>query len=160
MERGQTIEVLNYYADIPRHIKALRAESAVLEQEYDTYTGSALNGMPHSGQVTSPVENAVERLEDKEIKAKLDEIAVRITVLQADRQNIAGQINRLYSVYKALILERFLYGHTWEATAAKLSYSRRQAMRVQEKALERLGQLLDDMPMAGEILTRARDARI
>jgi len=160
MMQGDTVTVLEYYGEIPRKMRAIRREALELGDSYNVLRGATLDGMPYSrtpGDSTAAV--AVRAAADG-TKERLRELEARRIVLKGDGERIREQLDRLKNVYKTILICRYVNGHKWRQVAWKVGYSEVQAKRLARRAVERLGELMDDMPMAEEILSRARDARV
>ena len=90
---------------------------------------------------------------------RLEEIAVRDHVLIVDRENIRGCLDVLKGEYKKLIFAKYRDKYSWARIAASNGIPDRTARWQHDKALDRLGEALEEVPMADELLGRASRAR-
>lgn len=158
MTAAEAETIIKYYADIAGQQRALQRERAWLEDDYNPLRGNAPDGMPHAAGNGDKTADMAMRMVDTDTARRLRELDVRGEVLRTDKEAIRGALDRLCSRHKEVLAARYIDGHTWEFTACRAGLSRRQAIRVSAAALTRLGVVLADVPMAGEILARARDA--
>lgn len=158
MTAAEAETIVRYYADIAGQQRALQREYAWLEAEYNPLRGNALDGMPHAAGNGDKTADMALRMAETDAARRMRELEVRGGVLCGDKAAIRDALDRLCSRHKEVLISRYVDGHTWEFTAGRAGLSRRQAIRVSAAALTRLGLLLDDVPLAGEILARARDA--
>lgn len=159
MRRRDVKRVIAYYFGIP----AMRAELAVereeLEDEYDGLRGTAYDGAPHSSTPGKPTEELAARVDARNVWNRLEEIAVRDHVLIVDRENIRGCLDVLKGEYKKLIFAKYRDKYSWARIAASNGVPDRTARWQHDKALDRLGEALEEVPMADELLGRASRAR-
>ena len=159
MRRKDVKRVIAYYFGIP----AMRAELAVereeLEDEYDGLRGTAYDGAPHSSTPGKPTEELAARVDARNVWNRLEEIAVRDHVLIVDRENIRGCLDVLKGEYKKLIFAKYRDKYSWARIAASNGVPDRTARWQHDKALDRLGEALEEVPMADELLGRASRAR-
>ena len=159
MRRKDVKRVIAYYFGIP----AMRAELAVereeLEDEYDGLRGTAYDGAPHSSTPGKPTEELAARVDARNVWNRLEEIAVRDHVLIVDRENIQGCLDVLKGEYKKLIFAKYRDKYSWARIAASNGVPDRTARWQHDKALDRLGEALEEVPMADELLGRASRAR-
>lgn len=151
--------IIKYYADIAGQQRAIVRERMTLDAEYNPLRGNALDGMPHAAGNGDKTADIALKLADTDTDRRLRELDVREDVLKGDKAAIRCALDRLNSRHKEVLAARYIDGHTWEFTACRAGLSRRQTIRVSVAALGRLGAVLEDAPMAAEILARARDAR-
>ena len=159
MRRKDVKRVIAYYFGIP----AMRAELAVerdeLEDEYDGLRGTAYDGAPHSSTPGKPTEELAAQVDARNVWNRLEEIAVRDHVLIVDRENIRGCLDVLKGEYKKLIFAKYRDKYSWARIAASNGVPDRTARWQHDKALDRLGEALEEVPMADELLGRASRAR-
>ena len=150
--------IVKYYADLAGQQRAIVRERVELDAQYCPLRGNAPDGTPHAATNGDTTADAALKLADTDVARRLRELDVREEVLKSDKAAIRAALDRLNSRHKELLAMRYIDGHTWEYTAWRVGLSRRQAIRVSTVALTRAGAVLEDMPQAGEILARARDA--
>ena len=159
MTTAEAETIIRYYADIAGQQRTIARERAELEASYDPLHGNAPDGMPHAaGNGDSTAEKAL-KMAETDTARRLCELDVRAGILADDGAVIRAALDRLNSRHKTLLVTRYIDGHNWEFVACRVGLSRRQTIRVSVVALGRLGAVLEDAPMAAEILARARDAR-
>ncbi len=160
MRRKDVKTVIAYYYGIPAMRAELAVERAELENEYNGLRGTSLDGMPHSPMPGKPTEELAERVVTKNVWGRLEAISVRVRVLETDLEKIQGCLDALKGEYKRLILYHYQNGYSWAKIALKFGVPERTIYRMNDKALDRLGELLEETPMVEEILGRASRARV
>ena len=160
MRRRDVKTVIAYYFEIPDMRKGFTAERARLESEYDGLRGTSYDGVPHSSTPGKPVEELAERADAGNVWGKLEAVAVRVHVLEADREKIQDCLNAINGEYTRLILYRYRDKYSWVKIGVKLGITERTAKRWGERALDRLGEALEEVSMPDEILSRASRARV
>ena len=149
MRRKDVKTIIAYFYGIPAMRRMLADEQAELEDEYNGLRGTSYDGMPHSSMPGKPVEKLAERA-----------VAVRLHVLETDREKIQDCLNAINGEYTRLILYRYRDKYSWVKIAVMLGVTERTAKRRGEKALDRLGEALEEVSMPDEILGRASRARV
>ena len=81
-------------------------------------------------------------------------------MLEADREKIQDCMNAINSEYTRIIFYRYRDKYSWVKIAVMLGVTERTAKRRGEKALDRLGEALEEVSMPDEILGRASRARV
>ena len=104
MRRKDVKTILAYFYGIPAQRRLLDQERAELEDEYNGLRGMALDGMPHSSTPGKPVEELAERVDAGNVWGKLEAVAVRVHVLETDREKIQDCLNAINGEYTRLIL--------------------------------------------------------
>lgn len=158
MRRKDVKTIIAYFYGIPEQRRLLDQERAELEGEYNGLRGMSLDGMPHSPTPGKPVEELYERVDAGNVRGKLEAVAVRVHVLETDREKIQDCLNVINGEYTRLILYRYRDKYSWVKIAVKLGITERTAKRWGEKALNRLGEALEEVSMLDEILGRASRA--
>ena len=160
MRRKDVKRVIAYYFGIP----AMRAELAVereeLEDEYDGLRGTAYDGAPHSSTPGKPTEELAARVDARNVWNRLEEISVKDRVLVMDRDVIQGCLDVIKGEYKRLIFSKHKDRCSWARMAVQNGVPDRTIRRWYDKALDRLGEALEEAPMGDEILGRASRARV
>ena len=160
MRRKDVKTVITYYFGIPAMRVLLADERAELEDEYNGLHGTAVDGMPHSSMPGRQVETLAERASERNVRNRLEEISVRDRVLVMDREMIQGCLDILKGEYKRLIFFRYRDRYSWARLSVQNSVPDRTIRRWHDKALDRLGEALEEVPMADELLSRASRARV
>ena len=99
MRRKDVKTIIAYFFGIPAMRRMLADEQAELEDEYNGLRGTSYDGMPHSSMPGKPVEKLVERAVAGNVRGKLEAVAVRLHVLEADQEKIQDCIFQFYSPY-------------------------------------------------------------
>ena len=160
MRRKDVKTIIAYFYGIPAMWRMLADEQAELEDEYDGLRGTSYDGAPHSSTPGKPTEELAARVDARNVWNRLEEIAVRDHVLIVDRENIRGCLDVLKGEYKKLIFAKYRDKYSWVKIAVMLGVTERTAKRRGEKALDRLGEALEEVSMPDEILGRASRARV
>ena len=160
MRRKDVKTIIAYFYGIPAMRRMLADEQAELEDEYNGLRGTSYDGMPHSSTPGKPVEKLAERAVAGNVWGKLEAVAVRLHVLEADREKIQDCMNAINSEYTRIIFYRYRDKYSWVKIAVMLGVTERTAKRRGEKALDRLGEALEEVSMPDEILGRASRARV
>lgn len=161
MKQKDARAIMMYYGSIDEMVKLLEAERAGLEDQYYNAMGAAAaDGLPHSNSPGKPVEAMAIHAAEKGAGDRLREIDTRLEALRADDATIRCCVDGLCGRYKLLLVMRYLYRYTWGKIAVKMEVPDSTARNWHERALGAVGQALDDMPMAAELLARASRARV
>ena len=159
MRIGDGEAFVMYYHGIPGMIRLLKEERSSLEDEYSGLRATRIDGLPHGPGAGDPTAALAERAEEKGLQNRLCEIDVRLQILSGDRAAIRGSLDALRSEYKQAIFMRCLNGYSWSRIAAEMGVPDSTARHRYRRAIERLGEELEDTPMVDELLRRARRAR-
>lgn len=159
MRRETVKHIVLYYGEIQGTLKLLKQERDELEDEYNGIGGVAMDGMPHNSAPGKPTEALAARAIENGTAERLQEIAVKIAVLEGDAAIIRGCLDDLSGKYKRVIFLRDLHRYSWARLAAKMGVPDSTARNWHDKAVDRLGGMLDDVPMVDEIAARASRAR-
>ena len=159
MRRKDVKTIIEYFYGIPQQRRLLDQERAELEAEYNGLRGTSYDGVPHSSTPGKPTEEMVARVDARNVRNRLEEIAVRDHVLIVDRDNIQGCLDVLKGEYKKLIFARYRDRYSWARIAVSTGVPDRTARWQHEKALDRMGEALEEVPMVDELLGRASRAR-
>ena len=159
MRRRDVKTVIAYYFGIPVIRALLADERAELEDEYDGLRGMAYDGAPHSSTPGKPTEALAVLVDARNVRNRLEEIAVRDHVLVMDREKIQGCLDVLKGEYKRLIFARYRDKYSWARIAVQNGVPDRTVRWQHDKAVDRLGEALEEVPMADELLGRASRAR-
>ena len=158
--RSETVKhIVKYYGGIPEAIKLLKRERDALEDEYNGLGGLAMDGMPHSSAPGNPTEALAVRVIENGVKNRLQEIGVQVEVLEGDAANIRGALDAVNGKYKSVIIMRLIRGYSWTKISGKLGVPDSTARNWHGRAVERLGEVLEEVPMVDELAERATRAR-
>ena len=138
MRRKDVKTIIAYFYGIPAMWQMLADEQAELEDEYNGLRGTSYDGMPHSSTPGKPVEKLAERAVAGNVWGKLEAVAVRLHVLETDREKIQDCMNAINSEYTRIIFYRYRDKYSWVKIAVMLGVTERTAKRRGEKALDRL----------------------
>lgn len=159
MRRNGAENIVLYYKAIPGMTKLLKQERAELEDDYNSLRGTSYDGMPHGSTPGKPTEEQAVRLAEKGVYDRLQEIVVRLEVLDADAATIRRAMDDMSSKYKSLLMMKLLRGYSWGKISVRLSVPDSTARYWYGMALDRLAGILDEGPMADELEARASRAR-
>ena len=160
MQKNQVETIIMYYHEIPGMMKLLRQEWTDLEEEYCGLRGTPMDGLPRGSTPGNPTIALVERAEEKGIRSRLQEIEVKMQVIDADKAMIRGCLDALRGKYKRLLFMRYSGGYSWARISAEIGVPDSTARNWYNRAVERLGEALEDVPMVEEIIGRASRARV
>lgn len=160
MRRKDVKTIIAYYFGIPAMRVLLADERAELEDEYNGLHGTSLDGAPHSSTPGNPTEALAVRVDARNVWSRLEEISVKDRVLVMDRDIIQGCLDALKGEYKRLIFSRYRDGYSWARIEAHTGVPDRTIRRQHDRAMDRLGEALEEAPMSDEILGRASRARV
>ncbi len=160
MRRRDVKTIIAYYFEIPDIRKGFTAERARLEREYDGLRGTSYDGVPHSSTPGKPTEELAAKMEANNTWGRIQEIGVKVQVLQADEAAIRGCMDALNGRYRSLLNMRYFCRYRWAKISVSLDTPEATVRRWNDKAIDRLGELLDDAPMVEELLGRASRARV
>lgn len=160
MRRKDVKTVIAYYFGIPAMRVLLAEERTELEDEYNSLHGTSVDGAPHSSAPGNPTEALAVRVDARNVWNRLEEISVRDRVLVMDREIIQGCLDVMKGEYKRLIFSRYRDRCSWARLAVQSGVPDRTVRRWHDKAVDRLGEALEEVPMADELLGRASRARV
>lgn len=160
MRRKDVKMAIAYYFEIPAMRREFAAERAGLESEYDGLRGTSYDGVGHSSMPGKPTEALAEKMVEKNTWARIQEIGVKVQVLQADEATIRGCMDALNGRYKSLLSMKYFRRYSWAKISASLGVPEGTARHWNDNAVDRLGELLEDTPMVEELLGRASRARV
>ena len=160
MRRADVKTVIAYYFEIPAMRMEFAAERARLESEYNGLRGTSYDGVPHSSMPGKPTEELAAKMEADNTWGRIQEIGVKVQVLQADEAAIRGCVDALNGRYKSLLSMKYFRRYSWAKISSSLGAPEATARRWNDQAVDRLGELLEDTPMVEELLGRASRARV
>ena len=151
--------VMQYCGQIKAMRRILRKEREELESGYNTIHGTGMDGMPKAPGAGDVVGETATRLAEEGVADRLQELDVRDEVLRQDMEDIGRALRVLRDVYSQALTMHYRDRHKWREVAGIMKYSESHILRLRRRALEMLGEQLEAVPMAEELLARARDAR-
>ena len=152
--------IVQYYHAIPEMQKLLRQEGRDIQDEYYGLPGIQMDGMPHGTAPGKPVEAAAIAIMESGVDVRLREIENRLQELDADRRTIQDAIDQINGRYKNILNLRYAYRYSWGKISVQMGVPDSTARHWNDKALYRLGKVLDDAPEITGILNRASRARV
>lgn len=155
----QAKQVLLYMGDMKAQKKQILREKNEIEQNYSCLRSQKLDGMPRGSSEVSAVAVAAELMDAEGDGDRLRELQERERVLTADEKLIRGVLDRMRAVYKILMLETYVYKHSWEMVSRRVNYSVTSCKRLRNDGLKRFAEILEGVPGADGVADRARDAR-
>ena len=90
---------------------------------------------------------------------RLAEIAEAERVLSGDEACIRACLDALNGKYKEVIVMRYVRGYSWAKISARLGTADSTARDWHTRAMERLGEVLEELPEAEALARRASRAR-
>lgn len=163
MRYGSVKHIALYYKAIPGMLRLLRQERAELEGDYYGLRGLAWNGMPRGsspGKPTGkPTEESGLRALENGVSERLAEIAEAERVLSGDEACIRACLDALSGKYKEVIVMRYVRGYSWAKISARMGTADSTARDWHTRAMERLGEVLEELPEAEALARRASRAR-
>lgn len=160
MKHGKTETIVRYYHQIPEMVRLLQGERADLEGQYNPLGAMNMDGMPGGSEPGKPVESLALALDNRGCWDRLQEIDVKLQVLAADAETIRGCLDSISGRYKRILTMRYEYGYNWVKISMRLGAPESSVRRWGARALQRLGEVMDDAPMVEELLGRASRARV
>ena len=120
MREKNVKEIVRYYYEIPEMVRLLKTEQREQESLYDTLKGTGGDGMPGGGGPGKPVEAAVIRLDERGVYERLQEIHVRLLVLEGDAAAVRGCLDGLSGKYKSILQLRHKCHHSWANISVRM----------------------------------------
>lgn len=148
-----------YYKAIPGMLRLLKQEREELEQEYNGLRGVEADGMPHGSSPGKPTEMMGLRALENGVGERLREIGDRERELTADAANIRACLDTLNDKYKQVLLMRYVFGYSWGKVSVRLNTPDSTARNWHDRAMERFGEALEELPGAADLVARASRAR-
>lgn len=159
MRRETVKHIVLYYKNIPGMLRLLRQERGELENEYNGMGGMAMDGMPHGSAPGKPTETLAGWAIENGTGERLQEIAVKMAVLEGDAAAIRGCLDALNGKYKQVVFLRYIHGYSWARLSVKMGVPDSTARNWHDKAMDRLAEALDDVPTSNGLADRASRAR-
>ena len=146
--------IAQYYKAIPGMLRLLQQEREELEGNYYGLRGLAYDGTPHSSSPGKPTEEAGLRALESGVGDRLAEIKANEMVLSADAAAIRGCLDAVNGRYKQVILMRYVRGYSWAKTGVRMNAPDSTVRNWHERAMERFGEALEELPGAAELAAR------
>ena len=83
----------------------------------------------------------------------------KILVLKRDKEVVLESLDTIYGKYRGVLKQRYVYGYSWNKISCYLGYPSSTIRNWHDRGVERLAQVLDEVPMIDELLERARKGR-
>ncbi len=161
MEREDVKSILVYYGNIPGMIEAENQWYKQIEDQY--YNGlrsPRMDGMPHGQTSGSQTESMGMLAANAGVSEGREKHFVRLEVLHADQDTIRGCLDALNGIYKKVIFNRYVRGYSWAKISVKMSAPESTVRSWHDRAVDKLGKLLEeDVLMLDELTSRASRAR-
>lgn len=159
MRNKNTKKIIQYYYEIPEMARLLREERRDQEAVYDTLRSAGGDGTPGGGMPGKPVENAVVRADAAGAWERIQEIDVRLQVLEADAATVRGCMDGLSGKYKRILQMRHQYRYSWAKISVRMGTPDSTVRSWHDRAVKCLGEALEEVPMMDELMARASRAR-
>ena len=151
--------VVQYFYSIPEMARILREEQREVEDVYDTLKAAGGEAGHGGGGPGRPVEMAASRAVDKGAWERAGEIGVKLEVLEGDAAAVRACLDGRCGRYKRVLEMRHRFGYSWGKISVTLGVPDSTARNWYHKAVLCLGEALEDVPMADELVGRASRAR-
>ena len=159
MQTDSVKHIVLYFKAIPEMLRLLERERYELESKYSGFGGAGSDGMPHGSSVGKPTEALGLRAAEDGTGKRLAEIEAKKRVLVADAAVIRGCLDALNGKYKQVLSLRYVSGYSWPKIATRISAPDSTVRNWNDKALKRLGEVLEETPEVEGLLIRASRAR-
>lgn len=159
MREKNVKEIVQYYYEIPEMVRLLKTEQREQENLYDTLKGTGGDGMPRGSSPGKPTEESGLRALENGVSERLAEIAEAERVLSGDEACIRACLDALNGKYKEVIVMRYVRGYSWAKISARMGTADSTARDWHTRAMERLGEVLEELPEADALARRASRAR-
>jgi DNA-directed RNA polymerase specialized sigma24 family protein len=150
-----------YFANIPDMLNYERTWKQKIEDEYyNNLKSPSLEGMPHGASVGRPTETQGIKAAEANAGSALKTEIERIELLQRDMEQIKAAIDGMNGKYKKVILWRHINEYSWTKISILFSQPESTVRYWYDKALERLGEILEnDVVLVADLEQRASRAR-
>lgn len=159
MRKKNVKKIIQYYCGIPEMARLLKAEQREREGMYNTLKGTDTSGAAGGGGAGRPVEDTAARLDDLGVAERLEEIRVRLLVLEGDAAAVRGCLDGLSGKYKSILQMRYQHRYSWAKISVRQNAPDSTVRSWHDKAILCMGEALDEVPMVEELLARASRAR-
>lgn len=144
MTNSEVEKILKFYKWIDYDIKILNGWLEQYEVGYNPLGAVQYDGMPHGNKLGNTTEVLAIKIAESDTKESIETLKVRIKELKELRTQIFKEIVSLIAVHKVIIFNLYLRGQKWEYIARLIGYSVRQAKNIRYKALNILGEKLEN----------------
>lgn len=159
MRDKNTRKIIQYYYEIPEMVRLLREERREQEAVYDTLRSACGGGTPGGGMPGKPVENAAVRADTAGAWERIQEIDVKLRVLEADAAAVRGCMDGLSGKYKRILQMRHQYHYSWAKISVRMGTPDSTVRSWHDRAVNCLREALEEVPMVDELMGRASRAR-
>ena len=158
MERRDVKNIVLYYQTIPAMRKLLVKERAELLDGYSTgLTAGASTS--HGSTPGKPTEALALVLAEDDGGKRLDEIEKLLASLSADRERISASLDALNGGYKRLLILRYERGYSWVKISVIMEAPEGTVRHWHDRALDRLGEVIEERGEDVDLVRRASRAR-
>ena len=140
-------------------LRLLERERCELEEKYRGGGGAGSDGMPRGSSVGRPTEMLGVRAVEDGTGERLVEIEETRRVLLGDAAAVRACLDALNGKYKQVISFRYVHGYSWPKISVRIGVPDSTVRSWNDKALKRLGEVLEEMSEVDALLGRASRAR-
>ena len=158
MKRRDVKNIVLYYQTIPAMRKLLARERAELLDEYSTMQAAGAS-TAHASTPGKPTEALALTLAMDDGGKRLDEIERMLALLDADREKIRAALDAINGGYKRLLIFRYERGYSWAKISVTFGKPEGTIRHWNDKALDRLGETIEERGDADALARRASRAR-
>ncbi len=161
MTKNSAKNIAVYFANIPDMLNYERKWREKIEDEYyNNLKSPSLEGMPHGASIGRPTETQGIKAAEAGAGETVEKASLRIKILEADMAQIKTAIDGMNGKYKKVILWRHINEYSWTKISVLFSQPESTVRYWYDKALERLGEILEnDVAEVGDLEQRASRAR-
>ncbi len=144
MTNSEVEAILRFYKWIDLDIKIANEWLKQYEAGYNPLGAVLYDGMPHGKKLGNSTAVLAMKLAEADTKENIEILEKRIKQLKNLRTQIFKEISSLIMPYKVIIYNLYLRGQKWDYVAKMIGYSVRQAKNIRCKALNILGEKLEN----------------
>lgn len=145
MTKESAKNIAIYFANIPDMLNYERSWKQKMENEYyNNIKSPGLEGMPQVATTGKPTESQGIKAAEADAGSALKKRDERIELLQADMNRINAAIDVMNGKYKKVILWRHVFKYSWPKISILFSQPESTVRYWYDKALERLGEVLEE----------------
>lgn len=161
MTKENAKNIAIYFANIPDMLNYERNWRRKIEDEYyNNIKSPGLEGMPQGASVGRPTEAQGIKAAEANACRELEKEDARIELLQRDLKQIESVIDTMNGKYKKVILWRHVFKYSWPKISILFSQPESTVRYWYDKALERLGEVLEnEVVFVSDLEQRASRAR-
>ena len=158
MERRDVKNIVLYYQTIPAMRKLLVKEREELLDGYSTLQAAGAS-TSHGSTPGKPTEALALVLAEDDGGKRLDEIEKLLASLAADREKIRASLDALNGGYKNILLLRYERGYSWAKICVRTGPPEGTIRHWHDRALDRLGEVIEERGEDADLVRRASRAR-